>query len=128
LDQLQSPFFRPHEGGVDEALLQVQATARQQIVGQRPEHSFQPTIARPLLEAPMAGLVRPVSLRQVLPGRSGPQNPEHPIQELSGIAKRPPSVVRPAPFPQERRYVPPLFVGQVAHARSSCQVTRNVNP
>jgi hypothetical protein len=59
----------------------------------------------------MHGLVLPIALRQVLPRRSGAQNPKDPIEDLTAISPGPSTPIGAyAVGRQECTYDFPLFV------------------
>ena len=120
LDQRDRPLFCPREGGVNERLLQSEFSARQQVFAQRPQDAVQHAGLLPLLKAPMAGLVRTVSRRKVVPRRAGPQNPQHPIQHAASIAPAAPAPVCPLStflLPLHQGFhILPLRIGEISHA------------
>ncbi len=64
----------------------------------------------------MAGLVRRIVARQILPPGTGAQDPEHAVQHRARIVRRPARAAGAAAR-KERREDGPLLVGEV-HARS----------
>jgi hypothetical protein len=88
LDQHNRPLFRTAEGGVDESFLQIERPAGEQVLGQSAQNPLQSAFSDPLLETAMAGLVRRILARQVLPTGSGAQNPEHAVEHGAGVAPR----------------------------------------
>ena len=120
LDQCYRPPFCPREGGIDKGLLQTQLTARQQVLAQGPQDTVQHTRALPLLKTTMRTLIRSVPRRQILPRRSGAQNPQHTVQHAASIAPAPAPTVKPLPkllIPLYKRTdILPLRVVQIGHA------------
>ena len=57
--------------------------------------SAKDAVLPPLLEPPMAGLVRRVAIRQVMPRRAGAQDPQHPVEHRTRVAPRAAAAVRP---------------------------------
>jgi hypothetical protein len=121
LEQHKRPLFRTAEGSVDEGLLQVESSAGQQVLGQSAQNPLQTAFPHPLLEATMAGLVRRILARQVLPARSGAQNPEHAVEHRAGIAPRSTASIAACFFPQQRLDHFPLGIAQV-HALDVRQI------
>jgi hypothetical protein len=72
----------------------------------------------------MAGLVRRVAIRQVMPRRAGAQDPQHPVEHRTRVALRAAAAVRPPLLFEQRLDDRPLLVGQV-HARPVRRVDRN---
>jgi hypothetical protein len=71
LDQHNRPLFRTAEGRIDESLFQIECATGQQVFGQSPQNPLQAAFPYPLLETTMAGLVRRILARQILPAGSG---------------------------------------------------------
>jgi len=62
----------------------------------------------------MAGLIRRVAARQLLPLRSGPENPKRSIQYCAKVLARPaPAVLAPAVYRQQRLDELPLGIRDV---------------
>jgi len=59
-----------------------------EVGGQSQEDLFDHTRAYPVLEAPMDGLVRAVSVGQGVSGRTGAQNPQHAVEDRAPVAPR----------------------------------------
>lgn len=70
-----------------------------------------------MLEAAMAGLVRTVARGQIMPGRTGPQHPQHAVQHLPCFPPRSASVVGTAPLSKLHQSVDlfPLFICEIRH-------------
>jgi len=73
-------------GAVDEGLGEVELAATFEILGERMQHALEGAVADPVLKSPVTGLIRRISWRQILPGRTGAQNPEHAHQDIAWIA------------------------------------------
>jgi hypothetical protein len=73
--QLQSPFFRPREGGVDRSFAQIQLPSLHQILGQNLKNHLETTVLLPSLKTSMTRLVRRIPVGQIVPGCSGAQDP-----------------------------------------------------
>jgi hypothetical protein len=116
LDQHKRPFFRTAEGGIDESLLQVEATAEEQVFDQGAQNAFQTAFPNPLLESAMARLVRRVLARQVAPAGSGSQDPEHAVEHRAGVAPGPTASVGSSLLAQQW---PDYFPLRVAHVHAS---------
>ena len=67
-------------GAVDEGLGQVELAAVAQVGSERLEHTPEHALTNPLLHAAMAGLIRGKFARQRLPRRTGPEDPEDPVE------------------------------------------------
>jgi hypothetical protein len=65
------PFFRRGEATVDEGFFKIESTAAAQILGQRIHHAAHHTGSNPLLETPVARLVRRIPLGKISPGCTG---------------------------------------------------------
>jgi hypothetical protein len=84
------------------------------VLRQGVEHLVEHPSADPGLIAAMAGLVRGIAPRQILPGSAGLEDPEDPIQHITGVAPGTPAPIRPAARPGQQRFEHgPLFVGEV---------------
>lgn len=75
-------------GAVDEGLGQIDLAAVTQVRCERLEDLPEHALRDPLLHAAMTGLVRRVLTRQRFPGSSGPQDPEHPVENASRFDAR----------------------------------------
>jgi ketosteroid isomerase-like protein len=104
-----------------------------QMSRQHLQRLFQLSTADPLLESPVAGLVRRIFLRQLAPLRSRAQHPEHTVQHGAGFMPRTAAVVLPPSRSQHRFHNCPLFVSQFPASchgtsrlsQSSPRITRN---
>jgi len=121
LDQHNRSLFRTAEGSVDESLFQIESAAGQQIFGQGAQNPLQTAFSDPLVEAPMAGLVRWIFAGQVLPASSGAENPEHTVEHGAGIAPRPTPSIAASFFAQQRLDHFPLGIVEV-HALDVLQI------
>jgi hypothetical protein len=84
------------------------------VLRQGVEHSVEHPGSDPRLIAPVAGLVRGIAPRQILPGGPGLEDPEDPVQYIARVAPGAPSPIRPAArLGQQRFQHGPLFVGEV---------------
>jgi hypothetical protein len=95
-----------------------------QVLRQAREQVTEDAVLPPLLEPPMAGLLRRVAIRQVTPRRAGAQDPQHPVEHRTRVALRAAAAVRPPLLFEQRLDDRPLRVGQV-HARAARRVDRN---
>ena len=77
-----------------------------------PVRLFQHSAADPLLESPVAGLVRRIFLRELTPPRSGAQHPEHAVQHQPGIMPWTAAIVLMPMQSEQRLHYGPLSVGQ----------------
>jgi hypothetical protein len=84
------------------------------VLRQGVEHAVEHPGADPRLIATMAGLVGGIAPRQILPGGTGLEDPEDPVQYIARVAPGAPSPIRPAArFGQQRLEHGPLIVGEV---------------
>jgi hypothetical protein len=111
--QLQSPFFGPGEGGVDGSFAQIQFPSMHQILGQHLQNDLEATIFLPLLKSPVAGLIGRITVGQVVPGRSGTQDPQHPIQNGACVPWWPALPIRTPWFHEHALEYLPLGIGQI---------------
>lgn len=102
-------------GPVDESFRQVQLSATTQVLGEGSKDLFEGAIADPALESTVAGLVRRVAPRQVLPRSARAKDPKHTIEDVSWIAERPTTAVREKRLllREKRLDQSPLLFGQV---------------
>jgi len=82
------PLFCRGEAAIDERLADINAAAFKEVFGQLLNDAFKNPCSHPLLEAPMAGLIRRIALRNVLPRRSGAKHPQDAVEHLAGMALR----------------------------------------
>jgi len=75
----RGPLLGDAEGPIEEALGQVHAPTLPDILRERPEPPRDHAGLAPRLEPSVARLVRRIPVRQILPGRAGAQDPEHPV-------------------------------------------------
>ena len=75
-------------GAVDECFSEVKLAASFEMLGERAKNSFESALADPALESSMAGLIRRISTREILPRGSGAQHPKHTVHDVARIAKR----------------------------------------
>jgi hypothetical protein len=104
--------------------------------GQGQQDFFDHARADPVLETPMDGLVRAVSVGQVVPRRTSAQNPQHPVQNRASVTPRPASAIRPhwivrqdcrdefplfvRQFPtKSQSFHPPIFSRRIGHLLSN---------
>jgi hypothetical protein len=113
LDRPQRPFFRRGEGRVDEGLTKINFAAIAQIFRQALQEPIEPAAALPLLKSAMAGLIRRIASRQVVPGRAGPQHPQHAVEDGARIRPRTPAPIGAAPRAEGRFKHGPLGIGEV---------------
>src|SRR5208283_3046221 len=79
------------------------------------EDAFPDAAARPAHEAHMDALVLAIAVRQIAPPRPGTQHPEHPVDELTVVRRRPPHMLQP---PRKRVLdTLPLHIAQLISAR-----------
>jgi hypothetical protein len=102
-------------GPVDESFRQVQLSTTTQVLGEGSKDLFESTVADPALESTVAGLVRRVAPRQILPRSARAKDPEHTIEDVSRIAERPTTPVLEKRFllREKRLDQSPLLFGEV---------------
>jgi len=66
-----------------------------------------------MLKAAMTGLIRRIATRQIVPGGTGAQDPEHPVEHSSRVAPRSPTPIGPSPRTEQWIEHRPLGVGEV---------------
>ena len=87
---------------------------RAAVLRQGVERAVEDPGADPRLIAPVAGLVGRIASRQILPGGTGLEDPQDPVQHIAGVAPGAPSPIRPAArLGQQRFEHGPLIVGEV---------------
>jgi len=79
----------PYEAAVDKALVQIEIGLVPQLPRQGLERLLQHAGLDPVLEPSVAGLVRRVSIGQILPAGAGAQNPQHAIHDRPRLGQRP---------------------------------------
>ncbi len=84
-----------------------------EIFGQALEHTFEDAGPLPRLKAPMTRLVRRIPARQVVPGRSRTQDPQHAVQHRACLRPRPAAPVGATGRTKQRLEDGPLGVSQV---------------
>jgi hypothetical protein len=85
----KGPLFRPHEGGIDEALGQVEFAAVAQVLRQCVQDLAEHATAHPLLEAAMTRRRRRISIGHILPRCAGAQHPQNAVEDFAIVAPRP---------------------------------------
>jgi hypothetical protein len=88
-----------------------------QMSRQHLQRTFQLSVADPLLESPVAGLIRRIFLRQFAPLCAGTQHPEHAVQHGPRIVPRSAAVILTPLGSQHPLHHGPLFVGQFPASR-----------
>jgi hypothetical protein len=102
------------EAAIDEAFGEVEAAAEADIFRQGKQHPVEHPRPPPRLVAAVAGLIRRVALREIMPGRTGLENPEDAVQDIPWVAPRPSPPVGPqSGRGQERFEHGPLVIGEV---------------
>ena len=98
---------------IDEGLGQIDFAAIAKVFGERLQNLVEHTLLDPFLHAAMAGLVRRVLARQCLPGRTGPQDPEHAVEDAASWNSRTAlSVLAALGFRDQSLDSTPLLVGE----------------
>ena len=113
MDRRQRPFFRRGEGRVDEGLTEINFAAVAEIFGEALQEPIEPPAVLPLLKAAMTRLIGGIPPRQIVPRRSGAQDPEHAVQDGPGIGPRTPATVGPPPRTERRFKHGPLGVSKI---------------
>jgi hypothetical protein len=75
-------------GPVDESFCQVQLSATTQVLSKRSKDLLDGAVADPPLKSTVAGLIRRIATRQVLPRRTSAKHPKHAVEDISRIAVR----------------------------------------
>jgi len=84
----KGPLFRPHEGGVDEALGQIEFAPVAQVLRQRVQDLREDPPAGPLLEPAMTRRVRGIAVGNIVPRRPRAQHPENAVEHFAVVAPR----------------------------------------
>jgi hypothetical protein len=113
LDRPQRPLFRRGEGRVDEGLTEIDFSAIAEIFSEPLEQAVEATRSLPLLKAAMAGLIRRIAPRQIVPRRAGAQHPQHAVEDGARIAPRTPTSIGPSARAKGRFEHGPLGVSEV---------------
>jgi len=113
LDRPQRPLFRAGVGGVDKGLREIDLAAVPQIFGEPLEQPIEAAAPLPLLKPAMAGLIRRIAARQIVPRGAGAQHPEHAVQHGPRIGPRASATIGPHAWPKGRFEYRPLGVGEV---------------
>jgi hypothetical protein len=113
LDRPQRPFFCAGVGGVDEGFGEIDFAAIAEIGRQPFEEAIEPPTALPLLKATVTRLVRRVARREIGPGRAGPQDPQHTVEDGARVGPRAPASIGTAARTKRRLKHGPLGVGQI---------------
>jgi hypothetical protein len=110
----KAPLFRPHEGGVDEALGQVEFAPVAQVLRQRVQDLREDAGTAPLLEAAMTGRRGGVAVRHILPRGTRAQHPQDAVEHGPIVA---PGAAAPIGanlrLRNQRRENGPLFVLEI---------------
>ena len=116
-------------GPVDESFRQVQLSATTQVLGEGSKDLFEGAIADPALESTVAGLVRRVAPRKILPRSARAKDPEHTVEDVSGIAEGPttPVLEKRLFFREKRLDQSPLLFGEV-HIKVRSEFDPPVDP
>src|SRR5205809_206089 len=88
-----APPFWPLKSCRPQTLGEIESSSFVQISGQALQHRLDDSLLAPVLKAPMHRLIRSVALRQILPRRTGAQNPQDPIESPAPITPRSPSPI-----------------------------------
>lgn len=75
-------------GAIDEGLGQIDLAALTQVFRERLENFPEHALHHPFLHSPVAGLVRRVLARKRFPRSSGPQDPQHSVENASRFDAR----------------------------------------
>src|SRR5271165_7681609 len=94
--------FSARGGAIDERLIQLQPPAFTQVLRQPLQSLFELSAPHPLLESAVTGLPRRIFLRHLAPLRSGAQNPQHVVEQVTRLLPRTAPVVRTALRSQHR--------------------------
>jgi hypothetical protein len=116
-------------GPVDESLCQVQLSATTQVLSKCPKDLLQRAVAHPALKSTVAGLVRRIAWRKILPRRAGAKDPQNAVQNVARIAEGPPpDALMDRLFLREKRLkYSPLLFGEV-HIKVRSESDQPVDP
>ena len=113
MDRLQRPLFRPGVGGVDERFGKTDLAAVAEVFGEPLQQPVESATALPLLKAAVAGLIRGIARRQIVPRRAGAQHPEHAVEDGACIRPRAPASIGTSPRTERGFEHGPLGVSEV---------------
>lgn len=105
--------MRAGEGRIHEGFRQIDLAAVAQILGEPLQQPIEATRALPLLKTPMTGLIRRIAAGQVVPGRPGPEDPQHAVQDAPRIHPRPAAPIGAPSRTEDRFEHGPLRVSEV---------------
>ncbi len=86
--QRQAPFFSGSEGSVEEAGIEFDASSCLHVESKRFKDVVEDAASHPVLKATMAGLVRRIVLRQILPMRTGLEHPQDAFEDAAIVLTR----------------------------------------
>src|SRR5208337_4855821 len=76
----QSPLFSAREGRIHERFVQMELASLMQMFAQQAKRLNELALANPLLEPPVAGLIRRILRRHLGPLRTTAENTQHAVQ------------------------------------------------
>jgi len=110
LDRPQRPFFCPGVRGIDEGFGEINFAAVAEILREALQEPVKPAGPLPLLEAPMARLVRRIAGGQIVPRGPRAEHPEHAVHHRPRVGPRPAAFLGTGPRPERRFEDRPLGV------------------
>src|SRR5829696_5652812 len=107
------PLFCRAEARVDEGLAEIEFPSIAEVLRQPREQSPEHPRALPRLKSSMTRLVRRIAPRQVVPGRSRAEHPQHAIHHPARVLPGTTPAIGPTTRPKDRFEDLPLGVGEV---------------
>ena len=108
-----APFFGPGESGVDEGFGQIDLAAVSQVFGESLEQDLKASGSLPPLKATMAGLIRRIAARQIVPRSARAQDPEDAVEDRPRRRPGAPSSIRSTSRSKDRFEGGPLLIGEI---------------
>jgi hypothetical protein len=106
-------FFRPGERGVDEGFGQIDLAAVSQVFGESLEQDLKASGSLPQLKATMAGLIRRIAARQIVPRSARAQDPEDAVEDRPRRRPGAPSSIWSTSRSKDRLEDGPLLIGEI---------------
>ena len=108
-----APLFCPSERGVDEGFGQIDLAAASQLFGESLEQELKASGSLPQLKATMAGLMRRIAARQIVPRGARAQDPEDALEDRPRRRPGAPSSIRSTSRSKDRFEDGPLLIGEI---------------
>ncbi len=107
-----APFFGPGESGIDEGFGQIDLAAVPQVFGESLEQDLKASGSLPQLKATMAGLIRRIAARQIVPRSARAQDPEDAVEDRPRRRPGAPSSIRSTSRSKDR-FEDGLLIGEI---------------